>query len=121
MTRFRPILIEILKCRCSFLPSVNALKRAFKAWFTRAQKPAKLIDDDFGGDRSPEEMEPMLSERIEKWSKELQNKGKAEGLRFAAENLLRKGMAPQEISEITGLSEDVVLEIRESILGEKQE
>ena len=108
----------------------DVLKRSFMTWFTRAQKPAKLMGDDcIVGDISPEEMEPMLSERIEKWTRELKNEGrlegmaegrlegksegKTEGLRIAAENLLRKGMSISEISEVTGLTETEVLEIKD--------
>lgn len=58
----------------------DSLKRAMKVWFTRAQKPVKIIsEDDAIDEMAIEEIEPMLSERIEKWSSELVEKGRAEG------------------------------------------
>ena len=59
----------------------DSLKRAVKAWFSRAQKPAKILtDEDAIDEMAIEEIEPMLSERIEKWSSELVEKGRQEGM-----------------------------------------
>jgi flagellar biosynthesis/type III secretory pathway protein FliH len=50
------------------------------AWYKRAQKSAKIIgDDDAVDEMSPEELEPMFSERIEKWTEELRAEGEARG------------------------------------------
>jgi hypothetical protein len=58
----------------------DSLKRAFIVWYKRAQRSAKIIEhgDDLE-EMSPEEMEPMLSERIDKWTEELRAEGEAKG------------------------------------------
>ena len=58
----------------------DSLKRAFIVWYKRAQRSAKIIEhgEDLE-EMSPEEMEPMLSERIEKWTEELRVEGEAKG------------------------------------------
>ena len=101
-------------------PEQDSLKRAVKVWFTRAQKPAKIIDvDDLDGDTSPEEIEPMLSERIERWSKELLGQGRAEGelngVHKVAKRLLKKGMSASDIAEVTGLTEQEILSLAETV------
>ncbi len=99
-----------------------------KVWFIHAQKPAEIIDvNDSVDEMELEELEPMLSERIEKWSKELVDRGRAEGLiegelkgkaegkaeeiQKVAKKMLQKGMSVVEISEITGLSESDILSL----------
>jgi hypothetical protein len=75
-----PPFLSFLKWTTKAGAQQDSLKRAFKVWLTRAQKPAKLIgEDDAIDEMAIEEMEPMLSERIQKWSDELIAKGKAEG------------------------------------------
>jgi flagellar biosynthesis/type III secretory pathway protein FliH len=81
------------------------LKRAVKAWFMRAQKPAKIIDGD-EQDLSPEEMKPMLSERIERWSKELMDQGRVEGM--------AEGKAEGELKGRAELSEEETAELKRS-------
>ena len=58
----------------------DSLKRTFIVWYKRAQRSAKIIEhgEDLE-EMSPEEMEPMLSERIEKWTEELRVEGEAKG------------------------------------------
>ena len=99
------------------------LRRAVKAWFTRAQKPAKLTDENALSDLSPEEMEPMLSERIEQWSKELVEQGRAEGEAEGvrkghvevARAMLARGVPIADISEFTGLSPEELQLLAEPI------
>ena len=68
------------------------MKRAIKVWFTRAQKPAKLVDsDDAIEDMALEEIEPMLSERIQKWTDELIQKGRDEGITVGKAEGLAEG------------------------------
>ena len=74
-----PPFLSFLKWTTKAGAQQDSLKRAIKAWFTRAQKPAKLIDDnDAIEEMALEEIEPMLSERIQKWTDELIQK---EGLK----------------------------------------
>jgi len=59
--------------------SQDSLKRAAISWFYKAQKPAKILLEEDDLELFSEEVEPMLSERIEKWSMELRVEGRAEG------------------------------------------
>ncbi|MFO8073189.1 MAG: Rpn family recombination-promoting nuclease/putative transposase [Polyangia bacterium] len=62
-------------------PEQRRLIRAIKVWFIRAQKPAKLLfEDDAIEEMDLKELEPMLSERIQKWQDELLAKGREQGL-----------------------------------------
>jgi predicted transposase YdaD len=75
-----PPFLSFLKWTTKAGAAQDSLKRAVKAWYSRAQKPAKIIGkDDAVDEMSPEEIEPMLSERIEKWSNELRAEGRTEG------------------------------------------
>ena len=75
-----PPFLSFLKWTTKAEAAQDSLKRAVKAWYSRAQKPAKIIGkDDAVDEMSPEEIEPMLSERIEKWSNELRAEGRTEG------------------------------------------
>ena len=105
-------------------PEQDSLKRAVKVWFTRAQRPVKIIDvTDLDDDLSPEEIEPTLSERIERWSKELlqqglaegEAKGRVEGVHNVARNLLKKGMTVPDIAEVTGLTEREILSLSDVV------
>ena len=76
-----PPFLSFLKWTTKAGAQQDSLKRAMKVWFTRAQKPAKLIDEaDAIEEMAIEEMEPMLEERIQKWTDEIMARGKAEGL-----------------------------------------
>jgi predicted transposase/invertase (TIGR01784 family) len=111
-----PPFLSFLKWTYKAGPEQKELKRAVKAWFARAQKPAKLIDADIVDEMAPEEMEPMLSEKIERWSKELRSEGMAEGeLRGrvdVAKKMLQKGMSVKDISEVTELSEKEIFNLK---------
>ena len=121
-----PPFVSFLRWTSKAGPEQDSLKRAVKVWFSRAQKPAKILDEnDAVHEMAPEEIEPMLSERIEKWSNDLirqgRTEGKAEGkiegkiegqtegIQNVARNMLKKGMSVSEIADLTGLSEQKIL------------
>ena len=75
-----PPFLSFLKWTTKAGAQQDSLKRAMKVWFTRAQKPAKLMnEEDAIENMALEEMEPMFEERIQKWTDELIQQGKAEG------------------------------------------
>jgi predicted transposase YdaD len=75
-----PPLLSFIKWTTKAGPQQDSLRRAAIAWYKRAQKSAKIIgDDDAVDEMSPEELEPMFSERIEKWTEELRAEGEARG------------------------------------------
>jgi predicted transposase/invertase (TIGR01784 family) len=123
-----PPFLSFLKWTTKAGAQQDSLKRAMKVWFIQAQKPAKIIDtNDSINEMELEEIEPMLSERIEKWSKELVDKGrvegeakgkaegKAEGIQKVAKNLLQKGMPADQVAEVTGLSEEEINALSDSL------
>ena len=68
-----------------------------------------------------EEIEPTLSDRVEQWSKQLREEGKAEGraegaatLREVAQRLLVTGMTISEVAEVTDLTEEDVIKVRDT-------
>ena len=87
-----PPFLSFLKWTTKAGAQQDSLKRAIKVWFTRAQKPAKLVDsDDAIEDMALEEIEPMLSERIQKWTDELIQKGRDEGITVGKAEGLAEG------------------------------
>jgi predicted transposase YdaD len=68
--------------------------------------------------KSAEEVNDMLSKNVDRWIEEWKAEGKAEGdakVRQVAKNLLAKGMSIPDISEITGLQEEEIQTLRDSI------
>ena len=109
-----PPFVSFLKWTTKAGAQQDSLKRAMKVWFSRAQKPAKILNEEDAVDEMAfEEIEPMLSERIEKWSKELVEQGHAQGLlegrsKGKAEGLLEgesKGKAEGKIEMFLSLYE----------------
>ncbi len=74
-----PPILSFLKWTSKAGASQDSLKRAFFLWFNKAQKPAKILLENDDLDIYSEEVETMLSERIEKWSYELRAAGEAKG------------------------------------------
>jgi len=86
--------VSFLKWTNKAGPEQDHLKRAAFAWYKRAQMPARLIKDkDHAESFVLEEIEPMLSERVEEWTKALREEGKAEGLAKGKAEGLAKGKA----------------------------
>ena len=100
----------------------DSLKRAVRVWFTKAQMPAKIIDEDEAvEEQSLEEVAMGLSERIEIWTEDLKAsaraEGKAEGLAEGeakgkieeqyrmAKKMLAVGIPMSQVMEVTGLLE----------------
>jgi len=116
-----PPFMSFLKWTEKAGPEQDHLRRAVLVWYKRAQLPAKLIgDNEVAKEIVLEEVEPMLSEKVEEWSKALREEGraeglaegKAEGLRVVASRLLTSGMDATKVAEVTGLPVSEVLMIR---------
>ena len=124
-----PPFLSFLKWTQKAGPEQDSLRRAAFAWYKRAQMPAKIIEDgDVAMDMALEEIEPMLSDRIEQWSKKLRDEGKAEGRaegkaegeadgrRAVAARLLASGVDVSEVVKLTELKEDELLALLDSIV-----
>lgn len=122
-----PPFISFLKWTQKAGAQQDSLKRAAFVWYHQAQRSAKLIDDtDDAARMAIEEIEPMLSERVEQWSKQLREEGRAEGeakgraegeikLREVAQRLLATGMATSKVAELTGLVEAEVSKLQKPL------
>jgi predicted transposase/invertase (TIGR01784 family) len=119
---------ELLVCLVRLLEERPRLQRPFAAFISQIYFKSKVdVERLYREAKSSEEVTDMLSKNVDRWIEEWKAEGKAEGeaqgetrgrieaLRLAAEKMLAKGMPIAEISEITGLAEEEIQTLRESL------
>jgi predicted transposase YdaD len=114
---------ELLVCLVQLLKERPRLQRPFAAFISQIYFKSKVdVERLYREAKSAEEVTDMLSKNVDRWIEEWKAegmaKGKAEGdakVRQVAKNLLAKGMSISDISEITGLQEEEIQTLRDSI------
>ena len=121
---------SVHRLRQAIPPDEATLRRAFETWLAKVVLP-RLSEKEVFGILTLEEIETVLAERIDRWNRELQEKGRQEGLQegrqegrqeAAAQVLLRQlrlkfgPLAPEVEERVRSTDADQLLEWSERIL-----
>ena len=101
-------------------PETDSLRRAFTVWICRVLMPARFGDEKLPEIDNLEEVNTMLAETVKQWPKQWMAEGiekgkiegKIEGKVEDAIKMLEKGLEVSLISEITGLTEKEINELK---------